>query len=89
MSVISLNGGYNLDTQASRPTATTATGQTRVTSATAAGAAPGPYAQSPGKLPHTRTPIRRFLAPEQGVAALAAIRVRPADYVVSVLARGR
>ena len=49
MSVIALNGGYNLDTQASRPTATTATGETRVTSGTAAGAAPGQYAHSPAE----------------------------------------
>ena len=91
MSVIALNGGYNLDTQASRPTATTATGQTRVTSATAAGAAPGPLlADSPAETsayPGLR--LRRFSLLNGACQRLAAVRVRPADSVVSILARGR
>ncbi len=51
-SIIALNGGYDLDTQASRPWAMTATGQSKVRAATAAGAAPQAPADPTGPPRH-------------------------------------
>ncbi len=51
LAIFHRNGGYDLDTEATRPTVTTATGDTTVHAATATGLASNPYPHAPGEIP--------------------------------------
>ena len=54
VTILHRNGGYDLATEASRPS--TATRETTVKSATAAGITPNPYPQTPGETPVYQQP---------------------------------
>ncbi len=56
VTILYRNGGYDLDRDASRPSTTTATRETTVKSATAAGITPNPYLQTPGETPVYQRP---------------------------------
>jgi hypothetical protein len=56
VTILHRNGGYDLDTEASRPSTTTATRETKVKSGTAAGITPNPYPQTPGETPVYQQP---------------------------------
>ncbi|MGZ5948876.1 MAG: general stress protein [Isosphaeraceae bacterium] len=56
VTILHRNGGYDLATEASRPSTATATRETTVKSATAAGITPNPYPQTPGETPVYQRP---------------------------------
>ncbi len=51
LTIFHRNGGFDLDTEASRPKLTTATGATTVHAATATGVTSSPYPQTPAEVP--------------------------------------